>query len=153
MPPPVLIAEPAMLAALVQSVPDAVNAIVKEFWPGPLTVILKAQEGLNMDLGETAGTVAVRVPDDDAARQLLRELGPLAVSSANISGHDAATTCEQAREMLGDSVAVYLDGGPSRIAVASTIVDFATSGEGRIVRTGVISAEQLHLSAPEDLDA
>ncbi|MDN5984518.1 MAG: Sua5/YciO/YrdC/YwlC family protein [Propionibacterium sp.] len=86
MPPPVLIAEPAMLPALVSSIPLGAERMIKECWPGALTLILNAATALHMDLGETAGTIAVRVPDNDDARALLLHTGPLAVSSANISG-------------------------------------------------------------------
>ena len=65
-----------------------------------------------MDLGDTEGTIALRVPDHELARDILRRTGPMAVSSANISGQPAALTCDEAIEQLGDSVSVYLDGGP-----------------------------------------
>ncbi len=107
--------------------PAGAAALAKAFWPGALTLILKAQPRSGMSLGETKGTVAVRVPDHDGARALLRRTGPLAVSSANVSGQPAALTCDEAREQLGDRVAVYLDGGPVSGGVASTIVDFASS--------------------------
>ena len=98
-------------------------------WPGPLTIILKRQPSLKMDLGETEGTVALRVPDHELARDILRATGPMAVSSANISGLPAALTCDEAIDQLGVSVSVYLDGG--RVGddgqPASTIVDFTQS--------------------------
>ena len=143
MPPPVLIAEPAMLAALTDDVPYFVSRLADKFWPGALTLIVRAQDSLDFDLGETDGTVAVRVPDNEFTRELLRHTGPLAVSSANISGCDAATDIEEAIEMLGDSVAVYLDDGDSPGGVASTIIDFASTSTGRIVRKGALSFEEL----------
>ena len=148
MPPPVLIAEPSMLRALVDDVPDGAAALAKAFWPGALTLILKAQPRSGMSLGETKGTVAVRVPDHDGARALLRRTGPLAVSSANVSGQPAALTCDEAREQLGDRVAVYLDGGPVSGGVASTIVDFASSAEGRVLRQGALTLEALREVSP-----
>ncbi len=153
MPPPVLIAEPAMLPALVAYVPLNARAMIERFWPGALTLILRAQSSLHLDLGDTDGTIAVRVPDDDAARELLRHTGPLAVSSANVSGKPSATNVADAEAMLGDSVGVYLDGGPTPGPVASTIVDFTQNPAGRILRRGVIGFEELHeLSAGlEDL--
>ena len=111
MPPPVLIAEPSMLRAVVDEVPAAASALARQFWPGALTLILKAQPKSGMDLGDTGGTVAVRVPAHDGARALLRRTGPLAVSSANVSGQPAAVTCDDARQQLGDRVSVYLDAG------------------------------------------
>lgn len=149
MPPPVLIAEPSMVRAIADEVPAAANAVARAFWPGALTLILKAQPKSGMNLGETAGTVAVRVPDHDQVRELLRRTGPLAVSSANVSGSPAATTCDAAREQLGDRVAVYLDGGEAAGGVASTIIDFAATSTGKVLRLGALSIEQLREVAHE----
>lgn len=151
-PPPVLVSGPATLKALAESVPEAVERLVEAFWPGGLTIVLPAQRSLTWDLGETQGTVAVRMPDSRVALELLEETGPLAVSSANLTGKDAAIAASDALGMLGDKVAVYLDTGLSREGIASTIVD-ATSlvvrGEDsptpvvRILREGAITREQL----------
>ncbi|MBW4033623.1 MAG: threonylcarbamoyl-AMP synthase [Acidobacteria bacterium] len=154
-PPPVLVPGLQTLDALAESIPDAVRALVAEFWPGGLTIILRARPTLDWDLGETRGTVALRMPSDTIALELLSETGPLAVSSANKTGLPAATTATEAEEMLGDSVAVYLDGGPVGAAypdaearVGSTIVDATamehSDGKLRIVRHGVIPDEQIH---------
>jgi len=151
MPPPVLVAGPDVLAALVEEVPAAVQKLVDAFWPGGLTIVLPAQPSLTWDLGETKGTVAVRMPDRRIALELLAETGPLAVSSANLTGRDAAIIASDAQEMLGDSVAVYLEEGYSENGIPSTIVD-ATSlvatpdGEVpmvRILREGAVSRERL----------
>lgn len=155
-PPPVLIPDVATLEAVTEEVPESVRALIDEFWPGGLTVILHARSSLRWDLGETQGTVAVRIPNHPIARELLAETGPLAVSSANLTGQAAAVTAEQARAMLGDAVAVYLDGGEAGQAyrpigerpgdLSSTIVDataLRTGGALRVVRRGVISLEQL----------
>lgn len=139
MPPPVLIAEPAMLRAFAADVPASAKDLAEAFWPGALTLILKAQSAINLKLGETDNTVAVRVPDHDGARALLRRTGPLAVSSANIHGQDPATTCQGAVEQLGDSVAVYLDAGETPGMTPSTIVDFTRFRGGTVVREGVIA--------------
>ena len=112
-PPPVLIPGVPTLDALASEVPDAVRKLVAAFWPGGLTVILRAQPSLQWDLGETRGTVALRMPANRLALELLSETGPLAVSSANLSGRPSATTAQEAADMLGDAVAVYLDGGPA----------------------------------------
>ncbi|NHI16384.1 L-threonylcarbamoyladenylate synthase [Microbacterium excoecariae] len=148
-PPPVLVGSVDALAALVESVPAEVTALVEAFWPGGLTIVLPAQPSLTWDLGETHGTVAVRQPDHALALELLAETGPLAVSSANLTGQDAAVDVDSARGMLGDSAAVYLDDGPVSTGVASTIVD-ATSllpGRGeravRVLREGAVSRERL----------
>ena len=149
MPPPVLISDPAVLAALCEHVPRAAQDLAEAYWPGGLTLVLRAQESLTMDLGETAGTIAVRVPDDDAARELLRMTGPMAVSSANKSGRPAALTAQDAADQLGTEVAVYLDGGPTRVGTPSTIIDFASTEKGRILRQGALSLDEIHTVAPE----
>ncbi len=151
-PPPVLIPGIPTLDALADTVPEQVRALVKEFWPGGLTVILHARPTLDWDLGETRGTVALRMPSHRIARELLSETGPLAVSSANLTGQPAAATAAQARDMLGDSVSVYLEDGPvggdydpEAPDRGSTIVDATGLPEGklRIVRQGVVSREAI----------
>lgn len=142
MPPPVLIPDVRTLDGLAIDVPAGARALAEAFWPGGLTLILRAQPSLAWDLGETAGTVALRMPDHPAALALLRRTGPLAVSSANRTGSPAAVTAQDARAQLGDAVSAYLDGGPSAGGVASTIVD-ATGEELRVVRLGAVSLEQL----------
>lgn len=143
MPPPVLIAEPSMLRAFTADVPQSAVALAEAFWPGALTLILKVQKTLNLGLGDTGGTVAVRVPDNEHARSLLRRTGPLAVSSANINGAPPATSCDEARSQLADAVQVYLDGGFTPGATPSTIVDFTRFRGGRIVREGLLGHEEL----------
>jgi len=143
MPPPVLIAAAATLEALATDVPVWLRTMTDELWPGPLTVLCRAQPSLDWDLGDTHGTVAVRVPDNEVALEVLRAFGPLAVSSANLTGKPAATSIDEAEQMLGESVAVYLDGGPSAGGVASTILDL-TSATPRILRPGPISLDALH---------
>ena len=145
-PPPVLIPGIPTMDALAAEVPDQVRALVAEFWPGGLTVILPARESLQWDLGETGGTVALRMPDNRVALELLSETGPLAVSSANLTGEPPAETAAAAEAMLGDSVAVYLDGGNGG-AASSTIIDatglVTEGGELKIVRHGIISDEAI----------
>lgn len=151
-PPPVLIGSKDTLAALAESVPEPVQRLVDAFWPGGLTIVLPAQPSLVWDLGETLGTVAVRMPEGHVALELLAETGPLAVSSANLTGKDAAISAFDAEKMLGDSVAVYLADGMSKNGIASTIVDATSlvrrgdeeSGVVRILRHGVVTREQLH---------
>ncbi|HEY8913551.1 L-threonylcarbamoyladenylate synthase [Lacisediminihabitans sp.] len=153
-PPPVLIPGIPTLDALAEAVPDEVRALVAEFWPGGLTVILPARESLKWDLGDTDGTVALRMPNNFYALELLSETGPLAVSSANLTGEPAATTVQDAERLLGESVSVYLDGGVAGTDYAagegtgSTIVDatglLTEGGTLRIVRHGVISEEAIN---------
>jgi tRNA threonylcarbamoyl adenosine modification protein (Sua5/YciO/YrdC/YwlC family) len=142
-PPPVLVGSIQTLDALAQSVPDAVRALVEAFWPGALTIILPAASSLAWDLGDTQGTVALRMPANPLALELLAETGPLAVSSANLTGQPAATTAREAVAMLGDAVSVYLDGGDGG-AIPSTIVDATRlalpGGTLEIVRQGMITA-------------
>ena len=152
-PPPVLLPGIPTLSALAEEVPAEAEALVREFWPGPLTIVVNARESLAWDLGESRGTVALRMPDDMIARNLLADTGPLAVSSANLSGRPAALTCDDARDMLGESVAVYLDAGPRGVPAregrdnASTIVDATsvglTEGRLRILREGMIPVDEI----------
>ncbi|QHC67082.1 L-threonylcarbamoyladenylate synthase [Rathayibacter oskolensis] len=175
-PPPVLIGDLAALDALAENVPDPVRELAKAFWPGGLTIVLHAQPSLVWDLGETRGTVALRMPDNPVTIELLAETGPLAVSSANKTGQASATTAQEAFDQLGDAVDVYLDAGaagtsyadrPSGASESSTIVDAtALSFDGgtlRILRQGVVSAERIREvigdllpdpdAAPESYDA
>jgi L-threonylcarbamoyladenylate synthase len=142
MPPPVLISSDTTLEALATELPGWASGLVAKYWPGPLTIVCRQQPSLRWDLGETRGTVAIRMPDDKDALELLGRTGPLAVSSANNTGHPAATTAEDAEEMVGWAVEVVLDGGPSRGSIASTIVD-CTGVRPRILREGALSAEEL----------
>lgn len=142
MPPPVLIPNVRTVDGLARDVPAPAKALMEAFWPGALTVIVWAQPSLAWDLGDTHGTVALRVPAHPASLALLERTGPLAVTSANLTGQPAATTAEGAREQLGDSVAVYLDGGDAPLGVASTIID-ATGDILRIVRDGGVSRDEV----------
>jgi L-threonylcarbamoyladenylate synthase len=158
MPPPVLIADPAVLPGLADEVGEQARALAETFWPGALTIIVYAQPSLSWDLGETAGTVALRVPDDELARELLRRTGPLAVSSANRTGRAAATDAEEAFEQLGERVEAILDDGrrpagraegtESADVAPSTIVD-ATGDRLVVVRLGAIGVERLREVAPD----
>ncbi len=146
-PPPVLVAEAASVLALADGVDDRVNALAEAFWPGALTLVLRSAAWVTFDLGDRGATIAVRVPDHDFTRNVLRRTGPLAVSSANVHGQDAAVTAQEAYAQLGDLVAVYLDAGPGTGPVASTIVDLTTA-EARVLREGRISTEQLNAVVP-----
>jgi tRNA threonylcarbamoyl adenosine modification protein (Sua5/YciO/YrdC/YwlC family) len=148
MPPPVLVADAAALDDIATGIADGARALAAAFWPGALTLVVPVRPELELDLGELRGTIAVRVPDHDAVRTLLARTGPLAVSSANTSGLPAATDEPSARAMLADSVAVYLDGGPTPGETPSTIVDFAASPAGRVLRQGVITLEALRAVVP-----
>jgi L-threonylcarbamoyladenylate synthase len=151
MPPPVLIAEPSLIRALATNVPQEAKDLVAEHWPGPLTVICQIQPSLRMDLGDSKDTIALRVPDHPLTREILRRTGPMAVSSANLSGKPAAMTCDEAIDQLGNSVAVYLDGGALSAydGAASTIVDFTQHDDGEVLRLGALSVEVLRKTVPD----
>ncbi len=155
MPPPVLIPRLNALDGLATDVPAEARRLAEAFWPGGLTLILHAQPSLDWDLGETKGTVALRIPADEIAQDLLTLTGPLAVSSANRTGHAAATTAAEAEAQLAESVEVYLEGGARPAegaeALASTIVD-ATALPLRVVRQGAISLERLRGVVPGLVD-
>lgn len=155
MPPPVLIPQAATLDGLAADIPHFARELAARFWPGALTLILHAQPSLTWDLGETRGTVALRVPDDEIARDLLKLTGPLAVSSANRTGQPAADTAEAAFDQLGETVEVYLEAGPRPVsgeALGSTIID-CTLTPPRVVRAGALALELLREVVPELLDA
>lgn len=143
MPPPVLVSSVATLNALATEVPDYAHALVEAFWPGALTIVCRQQPSLQWDLGDTRGTVAIRMPDHALALSLLERTGPLAVSSANLTGKSAARTAAEAEQMLGDSVAVIVDGGLSGLSEASTIID-ATGPTPRVLRMGAIGYHSLN---------
>ncbi len=142
MPPPVLVPNPRTVDGLAVEVPMYAKILMRQFWPGPLTVVLRAQPSLHWDLGETNGTVALRMPDDEVALALLAETGPMAVTSANVTGNPAATTGQEALDQLGGAVAVYLEDGPRTGGLASTIVD-CTGEEPVLLRLGALPADQL----------
>ena len=142
MPPPVLISATTTLEALATDLPDWAHGLTEHYWPGALTIVCRQQPSLRWDLGETRGTVAVRMPHDEAALDLLGRTGPLAVSSANVTGEPAATDADEAERMLGESVEVVLDGGPRSGTASSTIVD-CTGPRPRVLREGVLDAVEL----------
>lgn len=148
MPLPVMVGTLATFRAVTATRGEHGDRLVEAFWPGPLTLVCPEQPSLQWDLGEAAGTVAVRMPDHELLLELLVKHGPLAVTSANRSGLPAATTCDEAERQLGTSVQIYLDGGESPGSVASTIVDLTTA-RPRILRVGAVSAERLLEIVPD----
>jgi L-threonylcarbamoyladenylate synthase len=142
MPPPVLVGSVRAASALVEDLGPYGQDLIDEFWPGGLTLICRSSRSLKWDLGDTKGTVAVRMPQNEVALEVLAQTGPMAVSSANLTGQPAATTAEAAREQLGESVAVYLDGGTCETDVPSTIVDL-TGEMPRLLRGGAVSIGRL----------
>jgi L-threonylcarbamoyladenylate synthase len=142
MPVPVLVGSPRTLDGIATRLTDSARSLVEAFWPGGLTLVCAVQPTLQWDLGETRGTVAVRMPLHPVAIELLTATGPMAVSSANRSGVAPATTLDEAIEQLGDGVSVYLDGGASGEPVPSTIVD-VTGDVPRLLRAGAVTEEAL----------
>ena len=142
MPPPVLVPSARTVDGLATNIPAYARDLIEAFWPGPLTLVLVAQSSLMWDLGETNGTVALRMPQDDTALKLLAEVGPMAVTSANVSGQPPAATIVEAAAQLGSAVAVYLDAGPCAGTLPSTILD-CTGAAPVILRAGAVSAGQM----------
>lgn len=145
-PPSVLIPKVETMSALATDLPLIANQLAAAFWPGALTMVLKAQSTLNWDLGDSKGTVALRMPDHKITLALLEDVGPLAVSSANPVGQPAAVTAQQAAEYFTISVPVCLDAGSSPKGEASTILDLSQVRDGqpiRVLRKGAISLDRI----------
>ncbi|GAA1237673.1 L-threonylcarbamoyladenylate synthase [Pseudonocardia alaniniphila] len=138
MPVPVLVGSWSTIDGLVLGVPKTARDLIEAFWPGGLSIVLPHAPSLDWDLGSTKGTVMLRMPLHPVALELLRDVGPMAVSSANVSGSAPAASAAEAQAQLGDSVAVYLDGGPSGEPIASTVVDL-TGDDPRVLREGAVS--------------
>ncbi|MFC9731318.1 L-threonylcarbamoyladenylate synthase [Streptomyces roseolus] len=148
MPVPVLIGSPNTLHGLVTDFSEQAWELVDAFWPGALTLVARHQPSLQWDLGDTRGTVALRMPLHPVAIELLTEVGPMAVTSANLSGHPAPEDCDAAQQMLGDAVSVYLDGGPTPDDAPSSIVD-VTGKVPVLLREGALSPEELRKVVPD----
>lgn len=151
LPLPVMVGRPATVDGLVSGLSSAGRALIEAFWPGPLTLVARHQPTLAWDLGESDGTVALRMPLHPVAIELLRETGPMVVSSANRAGLPQPTTCDQAEEQLGEAVFVYLDGGRSPEPAPSAVVD-VTGPRPVLLRPGGYPVELLREVVP-DLEA
>jgi tRNA threonylcarbamoyl adenosine modification protein (Sua5/YciO/YrdC/YwlC family) len=147
MPVPVLVGSWHTIEGLVSVVAPRTWDLIEAFWPGGLTLVVEQAPSLSWDLGDARGTVAVRMPLHPVAIELLETTGPMAVSSANRSGQPPALTAAEAQEQLADDVAIYLDGGPARTGVASTIVD-VTAEVPRVLRAGAIDLDELRAVVP-----
>jgi len=147
MPPSVLVGSVRAAAALADSLGAFGQDLIDEFWPGPLTLIFRSSPTLKWDLGDTMGTVAVRMPLHPVALELLRRTGPMAVTGANLHGAPPATTAREAESQLGAAVSVYLDGGPCADNVPSTILDL-TGTLPRMLRAGMVTSDQLRKVVP-----
>lgn len=150
MPVPVLVGSWSTVDGLVLSTPRRARTLIESFWPGGLSIVVHQAPSLPWDLGETRGTVNLRMPLHPVALDLLREVGPMAVSSANRSGQPPAGTAAEAQRQLDDAVGVYLDGGHSGETVPSTIVDL-THDRPRVLREGAISSAELSEALGEEV--
>ncbi|MCS5478994.1 L-threonylcarbamoyladenylate synthase [Corynebacterium sp. YIM 101645] len=142
MPVPVLVGSWDTIRGLVREFTPQAQALVEAFWPGGLSLVVPQAPSLPWNLGDTRGTVMLRMPLHPVAIELLREVGPMAVSSANISGQEPPTTAIAAKQQLGTAVTVYLDGGETPVGKPSTIIDLSGPAP-RILREGAISAETI----------
>ena len=152
MPPPVLVASADAIDSLCVDVPDYAQRLARAFWPGGLTLILTARPDLGWDLGETGGTIGVRMPAQDALLELLTDVGPMAVTSANLTGRPPATSVDQALGYFGNRVGAYLDAGPTKGSTASSIVDCAHDTPC-VIRLGTISLDDLSQAVGVPIDA
>jgi tRNA threonylcarbamoyl adenosine modification protein (Sua5/YciO/YrdC/YwlC family) len=150
-PPPVLVGSRNTVDGLTVGMPYVARQLMEAFWPGALTIVVEHAPSLQWDLGETDGTVALRMPLHPVALEVLREVGPMAVSSANKHGQPSTVTAAEAREQLGYSVSVYLEAGESAHRMASTIVD-VIADPPRLLRVGAVGIEKLREVAPTILD-
>lgn len=141
-PLPIMVRGPKQLIGITRQVPVAAERLMAAYWPGELTIVIASEPNLRWDLGDDQGTVAVRMPLDDVTLAVIRAVGPLALTSANISGQPPATTVEEAQEQFGDAVRYYLDDGPRASSLPSTIVDLTRSSP-HILRTGSLDAAEV----------
>jgi L-threonylcarbamoyladenylate synthase len=151
LPLPVLVHNWRQAIGLVEEVTEQAQALIAAWWPGPLTLVMREAAGIGWDLGESRGTVAVRMPKQTFALALIQRTGPLAVSSANRSGEPTPTTMAGIVEQLGDDVAVFFDAGPADEGPASTILDLS-GPRPRLLREGAIPAGEIERVLEEPLD-
>ncbi|MEP2026213.1 MAG: L-threonylcarbamoyladenylate synthase [Reichenbachiella sp.] len=127
----------------VKNIPNHARTLAEKYWPGALTLIFEATQEVSPVMLSNGKTMGLRVPDHDMTLELLKQLDfPLAVTSANLSGHPSPTTAEEVNEQIGDRIAYILDGGPSVHGQESTIVGFENKMPV-ILRKGAISEEDI----------
>lgn len=140
-----LIEDVDQAAHLANTLPDEFYALAKKFWPGPLTIIVKAASRLPLKVTANTGNVALRVPNANIPLEVIKAAGiPITATSANLSGESECTSAEAVREQLGVRIPIIVDGGASPREIASTIVDL-TDEEARwkILREGAIAAQEI----------
>jgi L-threonylcarbamoyladenylate synthase len=150
-PLPVFVRSPKQLIGLTPQVPPVADALMAAFWPGPLTLVVPVERNLRWDLGDTEGTVSVRMPLDDVALDVVRTVGPTAVTAANAAGRPAPRSAAEVQEQLGDHVALILDDGPRDGGAASTVVDL-TRSVPYVLRQGALDDELVLAVARGELD-
>ncbi|MEX0952545.1 MAG: L-threonylcarbamoyladenylate synthase [Nitriliruptoraceae bacterium] len=150
-PLPILVRTPKQLVGICPRVPESAERLMAAYWPGALTLVITEQPGLSWNIGNSQRTVAVRMPLDDVALAVIRAVGPLAVTSANVSGRPPATTAAEAAEQLGEHVSVVLDDGERTGGAPSTIVDL-TRDEPEILRAGDLDPDDVLAVARGELD-
>jgi len=146
---PVLIADQEDMEKVGMNIPETAYKLASRFWPGPLTCIIPKKPTLPESVSATS-TVGVRVPNHEITRALLRMAGPMAVTSANISGQQSPSTTEKVFSQLSGRIDLILDGGKTQGGVPSTVVD-CTGGEIKILRKGPISLEAIRLKLSSDI--
>ncbi|HHT41483.1 MAG TPA: threonylcarbamoyl-AMP synthase [Actinomyces sp.] len=137
MPPPVLISSPKDAEKVSLELNNCARALIENLWPGALTLITKSVPNIRFDLGDIKDTIAIRMPDHPVTLDILRHTGPLAVTSANLTGMPPATSIDQAVKYFGEDVACYIDSGPTPGPVPSTIID-VTGEQPVLLRSGAI---------------
>jgi len=138
---PVLIGDSTDLEKVTQEIPEAASRLAARFWPGPLTLVVSKRPDLPETVSATP-TVGVRVPDHALARKLLSAAGPMAVTSANLSGQPSPSTAQEVLAQLGGRIALIIDGGKTPGGIPSTVVD-CSGQEIRILREGPILKDQI----------
>lgn len=142
MPVPVLVGSWSTIQGLVREFNDTAKTLVEAFWPGGLSIVVPEAPSLPWNLGDTRGTVLLRMPNQPLAIELLRETGPMAVSSANLTGNQPPVTASGARQQFGNNVPVYLNGGRAKVGEPSTIIDIS-GPHPVILREGAVTAERI----------
>jgi len=150
LPMPVLIGRTSTVDGLVLTLGPSGRALAEAFWPGPLMLVAQAHPSLRWDLGDSQGTVSVRMPIHPLTLELLRATGPLAVTAATRSGSPPPRTIAETEALFGGDVTVYLDAGPLEPGPTSTVVDL-TGPLPRLVRAGAFPIELLREVAPDVL--
>lgn len=140
---PVLVSDRAMLDMLVTTIPSSAQKLMGRFWPGPLTIVLPARDGIPRPLVNSAGGVGVRISSQPIATQIVKLLAhPVTATSANPSGRPGALTIAQAKDYFSGKIDVFVDGGELTSKTGSTVVEF-TADRCKIIRAGEIAKSAL----------